>query len=284
VNNLPVSGLSHFRTSQLTFVGMAFDLGSINDQLHNYFDKILVVTVPRFKERHEKVRERLKGISFDFFNGADKNELSESFIEENYHYDKKNSLAVRQYYPPLNSGEIACALSHRMVYEAMIANNWQHVLVFEDDVVPDEKNISLLPETLRELPADWDLFYLGYWKNDTVSLGKRLKQGWYQMMASFGLSNMSRKMLANRLPKDFSEHLYKAGFHDCTHAYAVSLNAAKKLLQAQTPVIQRADNLLSLLILKGEIKAFASKKFLFNQEVFHNLSERSHIREKWEKV
>jgi hypothetical protein len=49
-------------------------------------------------------------------------------------------------------------------------------------------------------------------------------------------------------------------------------------------VIQRADNLLSALVLKGELSAFASKSFLFNQEVFTNISERSHIREKWGKV
>src|SRR5205809_7953147 len=145
-------------------------LTNYNEILQQHFDKVLVVTVPRFKERHEKVKQRLEGISFEFFYGADKNDLTEEFIHSNYHYDKKNSLAIRQYYPPLNTCEIACALSHRKLYETMITNNWQHVLIFEDDVVPDEKNISLLAETLNELPADWDLFYLGYWKNDKVRL------------------------------------------------------------------------------------------------------------------
>ncbi len=267
-----------------TFVDMPGTLKQLNGVLHEYFDKVLVMTVPRFKERHEKVKQRLEGIDFDFFYGVDKNDLSEDFIRDNYHYDKKNSLAVRQYYPALNSGEIACALSHRKIYQAMIDNNWQHVLIFEDDVVPDENTIHLLPDTVKELPADWELFYLGYLKNDTISVGRKMKNGWYKFMAMLGLSNMSTQMLNNRLPKDFSNHLFKAGFHDCTHAYALSLSGAKKLLKAQTPVIQRADNLLSAGVLHGELKAYASKKFLFNQEVFSNLSERSHIREKWGKV
>lgn len=260
------------------------ELKDLNDVLQQHFDKVLVLTVPRFKDRQEKVKQRLGGISFDFFYGVDKNDLTEDYINKNYHYDKKNSLAVRQYYPPLNTGEIACALSHRNIYQAMIDNNWQHVLVFEDDVVPDEKNISLIPETLKELPANWELFYLGYLKNEKISFGSKLKNVWYKAMALFGASNMSGQMLNNRLPKHFSPHLFKAGFHDCTHAYAVSLSAAQKLVKAQTPVIQRADNLLSLLVLKGELKAFASQSFLFNQEVFSNLSEQSHIREKWGKV
>ena len=92
---------------------------------------------------------------------------------------------------------------------------------------------------------------------------------------------MPLKMVKNRLPKNFSPHLWKAGFHDCTHAYAISMNGAQKLLAAQTPVTYRADNLLSALVLKEELKAFASKKFLFNQEVFTDHTDRSHIREKW---
>lgn len=267
-----------------TFVTMPDGLNNINDLLLQHFDKILVLTVPRFKERQEKVKQRLSGISFDFFYGVDKNDLTEEYIRNNYHYDKKNSLAVRQYYPPLNSGEIACALSHCKIYQAMIDNNWQHVLILEDDVVPDEKNISLIQETIKELPVDWELFYLGYLKNENISLGKQLKNTWYKIMALFGASNMSMEMLNNRLPKNFSPHLFKAGFHDCTHAYAVSLSAAKKLVKVQTPVIQRADNLLSALVLKGELHAFASRSFLFNQEVFTNLSDQSHIREKWGKV
>lgn len=263
---------------------MSANPAEINELFHQYFDKVLVMTVPRFKERHEKVKDRLTGIDFEFFYGVDKNDLTEAFIDENYHYDKKNSLAVRQYYPPLNKGEIACALSHRKIYQAMLENKWKHVLIFEDDVVPDEQNLHLLEQTLKELPSDWELFYLGYLKNETISRRKQLKRSWYQFMAMLGLSNMPSTMLNNLLPVNYSEHLFKAGFHDCTHAYAISLSGAEKLVKEQSPVIQRADNLLTALVLKSELKAFASKKFLFNQEVFSNHTDQSHIREKWGKV
>jgi glycosyl transferase family 25 len=256
----------------------------INSLLQQHFDKVVVLTVPRFTERHEKVKQSLNGISFDFFYGTDKNELTEEFIKANYHYCKKNSLTITQTFKPLNTGEIACSLSHRKIYQAMVDNNWSHVLIFEDDVMPDYNTLPQLQNCLNELPADWELFYLGYLKRDKINFSGRLKILWYKVLSAFGLAKMSVQMVKNILPKNYSSHLYKAGFHDCTHAYAVSLSGAKKLLAAQTPVTYRADNLLSALTLKNELKAFAVKHFLFNQEVFTDLSKKSYIRENWSKV
>lgn len=264
-----------------TFARMAETITTINTLLQTHFDKVLVVTVPRFKERQEKVKQRLQGISFEFFYGADKNELTDDFLSRNYRYDKKKTLAPGYYFKPLNTGEIACSLSHRMLYQAMVDQNWQKVLVLEDDVVPDLEALAELGDCLEELPADWELFYLGYLKNEKISTGKKLQQGWYTVMGWLGFSKIPLKMIRNMLPVNFSRHLWKAGFHDCTHAYALSLPGARKLVAKQTPVVYRADNLLSALTLNGELKAFASKRFLFNQEVFTDNTDRSQIREKW---
>lgn len=256
-------------------------ISEINSILQTHFDKVLVVTVPRFKERHERVKQRLQGISFDFFYGTDKNDLTEEFLSKNYKYDKKNTLAPGYYFKPMNTGEIACSLSHRMVYQAMVDHNWKKVLVLEDDAVPDHEQLAKLGDCLQELPADWELFYLGYLKNEKITTGRKIQQLWYSVMAGLGLSKIPLKMIRKMLPVNFSKHLWKAGFHDCTHAYALNLSGAKKLVAAQTPVGYRADNLLSALTLKGELKAFASKTFLVNQEVFMDNTDRSQIREKW---
>lgn len=261
-----------------TFVVMADLVPEINKRLHQYFDKVFVLTVPRFKERQQKVQERLAGILFEFFYGVDKNDLDAEFIARNYKYDKKNSLAIRQVFKELNTGEIACALSHRTIYQAMVDNGWKRVLIFEDDVVPDFVNLPQLFQTLKELPDNWELFYLGYLKNEKRTPGRQLKQFWYTLMGQSGLSRMPLQMIKNRLPRKFSSLLLKAGFHDCTHAYAVSLEGAKKLLQAQTPVTYRADNLLSALVLQQKLHAFISKDFLFNQEIFMDQSDISYVR------
>lgn len=247
--------------------------------LQQYFDKVLVLTVSHFKERQEKIKEKLSGISFEFFFGIDKNEITDEFIRKNYVYDKNNSLSVRQQFKEMNRGELACALSHRNIYQAMIDNNWKHVLVFEDDVLPDYDKLKLLPVVLNELPDNWELLYLGYLKNEKPAITRKLKQFWYSIMARLGFSRMPLHMIKNILPRSYSSQLYRAGFHDCTHAYSVSIEGARKLLKAQTPVIHRADNLLSSLVLKNEIKGFSSKSFLFNQEIFKNRTDDSFIRE-----
>ena len=246
--------------------------------LQSYFDKVLVLTIPRLEERQQHVRERLKGFDFEFFYGVDKQELSDEFIRDNYHYDKKYSLSVSQTFRPLNKGEIACSLSHRKIYQAMIDNNWQRVLVFEDDVVPSASEEELL-NFLDELPADWELVYLGYLKNEKATIAKKIKRSWYLLQASLGFSKMPGSMIRRMLPAPYSTHLQKAGFHDCTHAYALSLSAAKKLVNVQSPVIYRADNLLSAMVLQGKLNAYSVKRSLFSQEIFENSTHVSEIRD-----
>jgi len=237
-----------------------------------------VLTVRRFKERHDRVKQRLAGIPYEFFYGIDKIDLSEETIRNEYVYNKKNSLAINQKFKPLNEGEIACSLSHRNIYQHIVDNNWDHVLIFEDDVVPDMQNMHLLKHMLDALPTNWDLLYLGYLKNESPGFNDRFKQSWYLLQSAMGLAIMPLSMVKNRLPKQYDTHLMKAGFHDCTHAYAISLNGAKKLLKAQSPVIYRADNLLSALVLKGELNAFICKPVLFNQEIDFDPKEKSYIR------
>ena len=58
--------------------------------------------------------------------------------------------------------------------------------------------------------------------------------------------------------------------HDCTHAYAISLSAAKKLLDQQTPVAHRADDLLSYLSSKAVLNSFITEPKFFDQEWFQN--------------
>ena len=254
-------------------------LPNISHFLHQYFDKILVVSVPRFTDRHERVKQSLSGVDFDFFWGADKLKLNYEDAKADGTYDEAKAQKSQRQGKVLNLGEIACSLSHRNLYEAMIANNWQKVLVLEDDVVPLIEAISELPAALNELPDNWELVYLGYLKHEKITAGLKAKQFFYKILSAMGLMAWTYQMVGNLLPKPFSKHLKKAGFHDCTHAYAVTLSGARKLLAAQTPVVYRADDLLSTTIMKGKLNAFVTEPKFFDQEIFYNASIRSEIKE-----
>lgn len=247
--------------------------------LNSYFDKIFVVSVPRFTERHKKVQQHLEGLSFDFFWGADKLQLDFELVKSDGTYDEKMAKQLQRQGKELNHGEVACSLSHRMVYEEMIKQNWKKILILEDDVLPLYDDLALLPDALKELPPNWELVYLGYLKHETVTPSLKRKQFFYKIISSLGLMKWNRKMVNNFLPVPYSRHLKKAGFHDCTHAYAITTEAAKKLLAAQTPVVYRADDLLSSTIMKGELKAFVTVPKFFDQEIFHNASIGSEVKE-----
>jgi glycosyl transferase, family 25 len=246
--------------------------------LEQYFDKILVVSVPRFTQRHERLRELLHGLPFEFFWGADKMKLDPGTVKTDGTYNEQRAVKLQRQGKPLNLGEIACSLSHRNLYEAMIANNWNKVLVLEDDVLPLEKALDQLPAAIGELPLNWELVYLGYLKHEQVTAGLKAKQFFYQILSAAGLMTWSFKMVCNMLPRPYSRHLKRAGFHDCTHAYALTRTAAQKLLKAQTPVVYRADDLLSATIMKGELNAFVTDPKFFDQQVFHDAAIGSEVK------
>jgi glycosyl transferase, family 25 len=235
--------------------------------LQQYFDKILVVSVPRFTDRHARVNEHLAGLPFDFFWGVDKLKLDFEKVKTDRTYDEQKAKKLQRQRKALNLGEIACSLSHRSLYKAMLENNWQKTLILEDDVLPIAESMMQLPLAINELPDNWELVYLGYLKHEKVTKALKAKQFFYKILSAFGLMTWTYKMVTNLLPKPFSTHLKKAGFHDCTHAYALTLEGAKKLQAAQIPVVYRADDLLSATVMKGELIAFVTEPKFFNQEI-----------------
>ena len=246
--------------------------------IQQYFDKILVISVPRFTDRHRRVEEHLQILQFEYFWGADKLQLDYDRAKVEGTYDEQKAKKLQRQGKALNLGEIACSLSHRNVYAAMIKNNWKRILILEDDVLPLYDNLIALPEVLQELPANWELVYFGYLKHEKVTAGLKIKQGFYKILSRLGLMKWNYTMVKNLLPVPYSTHLKKAGFHDCTHAYAITKEAAEKLLAAQTPVVYRADDLLSSTIMKGELNAYITEPKFFDQEIFHNAAISSEIK------
>lgn len=237
--------------------------------LQQYFDKILVISTHRFTDRQQTIQQNLQGLPFEYSWGTDKLTISMGQVKQQKIYDEKRSVQLHRFGKPMHLGEVACALSHRTVYEEMIRHNWQKVFIMEDDALPIYENLHLLPEALQELPTGWDVLYLGYLKHETVTPALKRKQFFYKIISALGLTRWDYTMMKNLLPKPFGVHLRKAGFHDCAHAYAVSLEGAKKMLAAQTPVVYRADDVLSYSILKGKLNGYVTEPKFFDQVDFH---------------
>ena len=59
--------------------------------LQLYFDKIFVVSLPRFTGRQQQIEVRLQGLNFDFFWGADKLQMDDDDVRSNGTYDEQRA-------------------------------------------------------------------------------------------------------------------------------------------------------------------------------------------------
>ncbi len=234
--------------------------------LNGWADRVLVVSLARATDRQARLRERLAGLRYELFPATDKRDLDRDRLVKEGAYDESRTRRAFRHTREMNLGEIACAISHRRAYEAAVANGWARTVVFEDDVVPRPADLPLLPAALSQLPPGWDLCYLGYARHEAPTARDRLKRAAYVALAPLRLVRWRTGEALRLLPRPFSANLRRAGRHDFAVAYAVSLEGARKLAAAQTPVSLRADWLLASLVVRGELDAYLTDPKLFDQE------------------
>jgi glycosyl transferase family 25 len=194
--------------------------------------------------------------------GADNLDHSMDELERNNIFDKALSIKFDRFNRSMTHSHICCSWSHRNVYEDIVKNGYEKVLILEDDANTNESLISIFPEIIKELPADWELLLLDYFKNVKR---KFVKQYWYHVQKFLFGHTWSYTTFRNLYPRKVSDHLSTAGRHYYTSAYAITLTAAEKLINIQTPIIFNADTLLSHASSNKIINGFISRPKLFNQ-------------------
>jgi glycosyl transferase family 25 len=234
--------------------------------VNNYFDKIYVITLKRATDRHLHVQQHLQGLDYALWYGADKMELDiDQLIKDGLYspaLSKKHHDQKKQMHP----GEIGCALSHFAIYQDVVDHQYKKVLILEDDAVVDEQQFFLFEEMASELPQNWQLWYLGFNKNEKSPAMAPFKEPFYHACYALGIKRTyNHQVIGNRYARPYAQHLLRAGFHDCTHAYAITTSAAAVLLKMQTPLQYLADNLLAFAAASGQLQAFASWPRLINQ-------------------
>lgn len=226
------------------------------EYLNNYYDKIYVLSVESASERRKNFSALFEGLKYDFFFGADKTNFNTTDIIANGTYNENMAMSHHRYNKKMKHGEIACSWSHRMMYEDMLKNNYNRVLIFEDDAVPNPELIKMLPDILNEIPEDCELLMWGWGKNGNAPFHAFLKKALYHLQHSIGLLKWNHTIIRNLYARPFSRHLKKAGFHDYTYAYAINRQAAEKLIKMQTPLQYIADNLLAHAAATGVVSSY----------------------------
>jgi len=142
-------------------------------------------------------------------------------------------------------GEIGCACSHRKIWQSVIDNKYNNVLIMEDDLVFAPNFKSKLMEALQYVPDDFDLIYLGVrdWRSGV-----------------YGDSKFTSELL-NLITK-----YYRKTYGNVTHtqSYIISNKGAKKLLDGTKTYNAFIDVKISDLIKNGSIIAYIIKPKLVN--------------------
>lgn len=236
--------------------------------LNEYFDKIYVITLTRSADRQEKIDALFANVDFEYFFGVDKLNLDMGTLVSTNVYDPVKAKKKHRNNKDMFLGQVACSLSHRELYKLIREKGYERVLIMEDDFVPANVDMGVVADIFKELPRDWQLVYFGYYLNEQTTFGMKLKRLYYGLLGALRLIKWTPAQVARLYPRDFSPHLKKAGFHNTTHAYAITASAIPTLIDEQTPVAYCADTLLTDLILNGKLSAFITVPRIFDQEIF----------------
>jgi glycosyl transferase family 25 len=187
--------------------------------LNEIFDHIFVMTVPSFVDRIENMKSRLDGVDYKFFYGVYGGDID---------VQRYRNLGSK-----LTRGQMSCSLSHVLLYEKIVRDNLDNVLILEDDCAFND-NIQNLLKCYEQLPDNFDVFYLGY---DCPSYVK------------------------------FSENLYSATTHiGHTHSICVSNKCAAKMAELNKNLLWTADGAFVELLKSNEVPAYLANPKMTYQD------------------
>ena len=201
--------------------------------MNNQQIPVLIVSLPHALKRRKFMREQMAKlkIDYEFFDAVDGDKLSIAYI--NKFKIKEGEQHISR---PLSKGELGCAFSHLHVYEKMLAENIEKLIVLEDDVQLND-DFAVLINSLSFMPLQWDLAYIGYsyWIHDMPFFGKNI----------YPLSLWGSRVL----PTSATSTKYYIGrplLHlSGTYAYAITKKGAEQLTQKikSAPLITADDRL-----------------------------------------
>tara|TARA_B100000586_G_C20084391_1_gene416958 strand:- start:9 stop:803 length:795 start_codon:yes stop_codon:yes gene_type:complete len=175
-----------------------------------------LINLDQSKDRLEYITKRFKeaNIKFIRFNAINGKKLN---LKKIY----KNGTVSAKW---LKRGQIGVAMSHITLWKTL--RNWEEdiAIIFEDDVIIPKNFWILVKQYMKQLPKDWDMFFLG----GTSVIG----------------SKYSKNLLVPA--KESTKGIYNTGFF----AYMVNKKCLDTLIEKSKPLVTAIDN---------QIKDFAFK-------------------------
>ena len=212
-------------------------------------DKIYIINLERATERLEKVISELEKIGGQFsnytvFKAIDGKTISEDEIKKLLTLDAQYSFYINAFnYDQIRSrGEVGCYLSHLGVWKDMVKNNYNNVIILEDDVFSNMTS-QQINKNLDYLPLDYDVAHLG----------------WFSRYEGNYLKKSTNWVVPVDNNKRFSM-IYG------TYSYMLSNKGAKELIANAIPINMQVDSYISVYSsLNSSFKRYLSILQLFEQ-------------------
>ena len=129
-------------------------------------DKVYVITINKSRDNIKKIIDKVHSIGLpneapievvgvNGWNLAD--EKYNRIIYKNWNISHENRDLPKWYTRDITKGEVGCSLSHIAIWKDAYSNNYENIIIYEDDVKPTgwDMNWSILDN------IDFDLLYLG---------------------------------------------------------------------------------------------------------------------------
>ena len=197
--------------------------------MNNQQIPVLVISLTHASNRRKFIREQMTKlkIDYEFFDAVDGSKLSNAYLSK-FKIQKGEQYLGR----PLTKGEIGCAISHLHVYEKILTENIEKLIVLEDDSQLNDDFTALI-NNLNTAPLQWDLLHIGYWAilKDAPFFGKNI----------YPISLWESRVLP--IPATATSTKYRIGppiaSLNGSHAYAITKKGAEQLIQQieNSPVI-----------------------------------------------
>lgn len=239
---------------------------------------IYVITIKRNTERQSRITKILNdhSLNFSFVYGVDGQELKPKEVETVFDAE----ISKKRLGYALTKNEIACSLSHIKALKSFLEDDKQdYALILEDDI--EISNLDVWPQAVVCLPHKnkWDVLYLGYQnKNHIMPLPVLVKWRFiYPVLNFLKIKRYNLKKIRLTFDRLYNKHWIQLGAHNGAYAYLVNKNAAKKIIEYNTPLSVQADVVLMDLIIKGKINAFGLSKTIFepNFEIQSSIGNRA---------
>ncbi|CAB3403472.1 unnamed protein product [Caenorhabditis bovis] len=208
-------------------------------------NRIYMINLKRRNERLERMRKifAILAIDFTLFEATDGQKLDE-LGDEYRDYRILDGYLDPISNRPMKNGEIGCFLSHYRIWQDVVKNDFEKVIVFEDDLRFAHDGMERVNDVVQDLDASkklWDLIYLG-----------RKKQ------------SDKEELWVNQ-----HRHLSTVEYSYWTLGYMLSLEGAKKLL-APNPLkkVIPVDEYLPIMFDKHPNKTWSSSYEPRNLEAF----------------